>query len=415
MKKILASFGSTILSLVLAAILGAAVWVNAVSTQDPDETRILSAPITISAQGLKEGLVAQGYQNIGVQVTLRAPRSVWDRLSPDTVRILADLSGKAEGKYTISLKPVTNLTPVRVEKVEPSTVQVLIDHLATRSLAVHIELTGSLALGFQAGTPTAEPVAVTLSGPQSLVDSVVEVVAAVNVEGLRSSSDQNIPLVALDTQGNVVSGVSIDPLTISVSIPVQQLGGYRDMVVKVPLTGTVKSGYRLTGLTITPQVVTLYSDAPDVIRNLPGYVETQPLDISGASADVTKSLALVLSAGVQVVGDPKIVVQVSIAAIEDSITLSRLIRFQGLARGLTATSSPNSVDIIISGPAPIIWSLRPADVDVFLDLAGLAPGTYKLKPEVKLLDPVLQVVTISPEQVEVVIKLEPTPSPTPRK
>jgi hypothetical protein len=52
---------------------------------------------------------------------------------------------------------------------------------------------------------------------------------------------------------------------------------------------------------------------------------------------------------------------------------------------------------------------------VFLDLAGLAPGTYKLKPEVKLLDPVLQVVTISPEQVEVVIKLEPTPSPTPRK
>jgi YbbR domain-containing protein len=123
----------------------------------------------------------------------------------------------------------------------------------------------------------------------------------------------------------------------------------------------------------------------------------------------------VLPAGVQVVGDPKIVVQVSIAAIEDSITLSRLIRFQGLARGLTATSSPNSVDIIISGPAPIIWSLRPSDVDVFLDLAGLAPGTYKLKPEVKLLDPVLQVVTISPEQVEVVIKLEPTPSPTPRK
>ena len=40
------------------------------------------------------------------------------------------------------------------------------------------------------------------------------------------------------------------------------------------------------------------------------------------------------------------------------------------------------------------------------------PGTYKLKPEVKLLDPSLQVVTISPEQVEVVIKPEPTPTPT---
>ena len=415
MKKILASFGSTVFSLLLAAILAGAVWVNAVSTQDPDETRTLSTPLAVTVNGLKEGLVAQGYQTIGVQITLRAPHSVWDRLSADSVRVLADLTDKTEGKYSIPLKVVTELKPVRVEKVEPAAVPILIDHLAARTLPVHVELTGSLALGFQAGTPAADPGTVTLSGPESLVDSVVEVVAAVNVEGLRSSTDQNIPVLALDTQGVVVPGVSIIPLTISVSIPVQQLGGYRDLVVKVPLTGTVKSGYRLTGLTITPQVVTLYSDDADAIRNLPGYVETQPLDISGASADLSKSLALVLPAGVQVVGDPKIVVQVSIAAIEDSITLSRPIRFQGLTAGLGAALSPASVDIILSGPAPIIWSLHPADVDVFLDLTGLTPGTYKLKPEVKLLDPSLQLVTISPEQVEVVIKPEPTPSPTPKK
>jgi YbbR domain-containing protein len=415
MKKILASFGITIFSFLLALILATAVWVNAVATQDPDETRTLSVPLAVTVQGLKEGLVAQGYQNIGAQVTLRAPRSVWDRLSPDTVLVLADLTGKTEGTYSIPLKVATKLTPVRVEKLEPASVQILIDHLATRSLAVHVELTGSLALGFQAGTPTPDPATVSVSGPQTLVDSVAEVVATVNVEGLRSSMDQNIPLLALDTQGNIVAGVSITPLSISVSIPVQQLGGYRDWVVKVPLTGTVKSGYRLTGLTITPQVVTLYSDTPDVIQSLPGYVETQPLDISGASADINKSLSLVLPNGVQVVGNPNIIIQVSISAIEDSITLSRPIRFQGLTPGLIAILSPASVDIIISGPAPIIWSLRPADVDVFLDLTGYGPGTYPLKPVVKLLDPSLQVVTISPAQVEVVIKRESTPSQTPKK
>jgi YbbR domain-containing protein len=413
MKKILTSFGSTFLSFLLAVILGTAVWVNAVSTSDPDETRTLSSSIPVKAEGLKEGLVAQGYQNVEVQVTLRAPRSVWDRLSADVIHAVADLTGKTEGKYSIPLQVSTDLHPVRVEKVEPAMVQVLIDHLATRSLAVHIELSGSLALGFQAGAPTPDPGTVTISGPQSLVDSVVEVVATVNVEGLRSSTDQNISLLALDTQGNAVPGISINPLTVSVTIPVQQLGGYRDLVVKVPLLGTVKSGYRLTGLTITPQVVTLYSDKPDVIRSLPGYVETEPLDISGASEDITRSLSLVLPTGVQVVGDPKIVVQVGISAIEDSITLSRPVRFQGLAPGLTATLSPSNVDIILSGPAPIIWSLHPSDVDVFLNLDGLAPGTYKLKPEVKLLDSSLQVVTISPEQVEVVIKPEPTPIPTP--
>jgi YbbR domain-containing protein len=411
MKKILASFGGTIFSFLLALILATAVWANAVATQDPDETRTLSTPIVVTVQGLKEGLVAQGFQNTGVQVTLQAPHSVWDQLTTSTVQVVADLTGRTEGTYSIPLKVITNLSPVRVEKLDPAAVSVLIDHLAAKSLPVHVELSGSLALGFQAGTPTPNPTTIYLSGPQTLVDRVVDVIATVNVEGLRSSADQNIPVVALDTQGNIVQGVSMTPPAVSVSIPVQQLGGYRDLVVKVPLTGTVKSGYRLTGLTITPQVVTLYSDNADAIQNLPGYVSTEPLDISGASADINKSLSLVLPEGVQVVGNPEIVVQVSISAIEDSITLSRPIRFQGLTPGLTATLSPSSVDIILSGPAPIIWSLHPADVDVFLDLSGLAPGTYKLQPQVKLPDPSLQVVTISPEQVEVVIKPEPAATP----
>jgi YbbR domain-containing protein len=320
-----------------------------------------------------------------------------------------DLSGKTEGEYSVPVDIQTDVSPVLVEKVDPQTLQILIDRLATRAMAVHVQMAGNLAPGFQAGTPALSTETVTVSGPESLVDRIADVVATVDVEGIRSQTDQSVALVPLDTEGSVVSGVSIDPATVSISVPVQQLGGYRDLVVKVPLLGAVKSGYRLTGLTINPQVVTLYSDDPEVIRALPGYVETQPLDISGASADITRSLSLVLPEGVQVVGNPKITVQVSISAIEDSITISRPIRYQGLEPGLSVTLSPAFVDVILSGPAPIIWSLKPADIDVFLDLTGKGPGTYKLTPEVNKPNE-LQLVTLSPEQVEVVI-VEETATP----
>jgi YbbR domain-containing protein len=346
-----------------------------------------------------------------VQVTIRAPRSIWDQLVPENIHAQLDLTGKTEGQYSIPVIVQTDVSPVQVEKVDPESLRILIDRLATRSMAVHVQLAGNLAPGFQAGTPTLMPETVVVSGPESLVDRIAEIVATVDIEGMRSATDQSVALVPLDTEGNVVTGVSIDPGTVSISVPVQQLGGYRDLVVKVPLLGAVKSGYRLTGLTINPQVVTLYSDDPEVIRALPGYVETQPLDISGASADITKSLSLVLPVGVQVVGDPKIIVQVSISAIEDSITISRPIRFQGLEPGLSVTLSPESVDVILSGPASVIWSLKPADIDVYLDLAGKGPGTYKMTPQVNKPSE-LQLVTISPEQVEVVIEEEP-PTPTP--
>jgi YbbR domain-containing protein len=410
MKQKLISLGANFFSFLLALILAVAVWVNAVSTEDPNETRTLSAPLAVEVVGLQQGLVAQGYEAATVQVTIRAPRSIWDQLVPENIHAQLDLTGKTEGQYSIPVIVQTDVSPVQVEKVDPESLRILIDRLATRSMAVHVQLAGNLAPGFQAGTPTLMPETVVVSGPESLVDRIAEIVATVDIEGMRSATDQSVALVPLDTEGNVVTGVSIDPGTVSISVPVQQLGGYRDLVVKVPLLGAVKSGYRLTGLTINPQVVTLYSDDPEVIRALPGYVETQPLDISGASADITKSLSLVLPVGVQVVGDPKIIVQVSISAIEDSITISRPIRFQGLEPGLSVTLSPAFVDVILSGPAPIIWSLKPADIDVYLDLTGKGPGTYKMTPEVNKPNE-LQLVTISPEQVEVVI-VEETVTPT---
>jgi YbbR domain-containing protein len=410
MKAKLISLGVNLSSLLLAVILAVAVWMNAVATEDPDETRALSTPIPVEATGLKEGLVAQGYESVTALVTLRAPRSIWDQIVPEKIHASLDLTGKSEGEYTIPIRVRTDVSPVLVEKVEPASVKVLVDRLGTRTMAVRVELAGNLAPGFQAGTPSLSQDSVVVSGPASVVDRIAQVVATVSVEGLRGSLDQSAALTPLDTEGNEITGVTVDPPAIVVSIPVQQLGGYRDLVVKVPMIGTVKNGYRLTGLTINPQVVTLYSDNPDVIRALPGYVETEPLDISNASADITRSLSLVLPTGVQVVGNPLIIVQVSISAIEDSITISRPIRFQGLEPGLSATSSPAFVDVILSGPAPIIWSLKPADIDVFLDLTGQGPGTYKLTPEVNM--PVgLKLVILSPEQVEVVIaKSQATPT-----
>jgi YbbR domain-containing protein len=157
--------------------------------------------------------------------------------------------------------------------------------------------------------------------------------------------------------------------------------------------------------------VTLYSDDPDAIRNLPGYVETEPLDISGAQEDISHSLSLVLPANVQVVGDLQILVQVGISAIEDSITITRPVRVQGLEPGLEATPSPSLVDVFLSGPVPALSELllQPTDIDIYLDLAGLGPGTYQLQPEGRIVNQEVRLVTISPEQIEVTIEIQSTP------
>ena len=70
------------------------------------------------------------------------------------------------------------------------------------------------------------------------------------------------------------------------------------------------------------------------------------------------------------------------------------------------------MDVILSGPVPILNSLDPSDIRVVVALAGLDLGIYQLEPEVDILPERVRVETILPTTVEVTIIIAPTPTPT---
>jgi len=107
-----------------------------------------------------------------------------------------------------------------------------------------------------------------------------------------------------------LEGLSISPEQVSVSVRVSQRGGYRNVVVKVIPVGRVASGYRLTNISVFPPTVTVFSTDPKLVENLPGYIETSPLDLANARDDFDVNVSLNLPPGVQVVGDPTVTVQV---------------------------------------------------------------------------------------------------------
>ncbi len=147
---------------------------------------------------------------------------------------------------------------------------------------------------------------------------------------------------------------------------------------------------------------------------MPGYVETTSLDLGGAQSDIEKQLGIVLPPGVTLIGDQFVMVKVGIAPIEGSRPLGYLpVEITGLVKGLQAHLSPVTVDIILSGPVPVLDALAFSDVHVIVDLTGLTPGTYQLTPTVTLLQQNLVVESILPGTVEVVISKPGASTPTP--
>jgi YbbR domain-containing protein len=174
--------------------------------------------------------------------------------------------------------------------------------------------------------------------------------------------------------------------------------------------GQVASGYRLTNIFVSPVGVVVFSSNPQLVNNLPGYVETQSIDLTGKEDDFETLVDLNLPTGISVVGDPKVLVQVSIAAIESSLAISLPVEVIGLDPGLEASAIPAIVDVILSGPVPILNTLGPTDVRVVVDLTGYDVGTYQFIPDVNILPVRVQKVSMLPSTVEITITIAPTPT-----
>lgn len=398
-----------------AFALAIAVWISAVTSADPDETRTLPAPVPVEIIGQASNLVLNSDIPNEVEVTLRAPQSVWSLIEadPTIVRVILDLSGLSSGEHSADLQIQVNARPVQIVSVSPHNLKFTLEPLTTKSLAVDISISGESAVGYQVGDANLEPVEVVVAGAESQVQKVMRARVSIDLNGIRENFDQILDVEILDDKGQEVEGVTVSPDSIQVTLPVSQQGGYRDVAVKVTIIGRVASGYRLTDLSVFPPVVTVYSTDPQLVSNLPGIVETQPLDLQNAQDNINTRLSLNLPPGVSIIGEQTVLVQAGVSPIEGSVTLAgEIIEIVGLESGLTAQVSPISVDVILSGPLPLLDTLTRQSVRATVDLTGLSAGTYQITPKVEILISDIIVESILPNAVEVVISPITTPTPT---
>jgi YbbR domain-containing protein len=252
----------------------------------------------------------------------------------------------------------------------------------------------------------------TVSGPESLVSRVKFLRVNLDVTGATETLQRSLILSAIDENDRLVTGVSINPSAVTVTAPVKLLGGYRNVIVKVTTTGIVSSGYRLTNLLPSPASVIVFSSDPRLVEQLPGYVQTLPLDLSGADDDFEALMELDLPNGITAVTDSKVLVQVSIAAIETSLTISLPVEITGLMPGLDVQVAPATVDVILSGPVPKLNDLKPSDIRVKVDLENYQTGVHQIIPVIDFLPAEVKKVSILPATVEVTIIVLPTATPT---
>lgn len=393
-------------TLLTALILALIVWVSAVSSSDPNQIVTYPRPIPLSVLGLDPDLVIAGDIVDAVTVTIRAPRSIQQELvsKPESIHAFVNLSGLEAGVHTLQPEVTIDIRPARVEKISPETITVTLENLLTQEFRIDFQLTGSLPIGYEASQPVLDADTVFITGPESKVSQVVRVIATVDLTNVTTSISRTVELRPLDNRGAIVTGVSLNPTQVSVEIPIRQLGGYRNVFVKVVTTGQVAQGFYLTGISVNPPTITIYTTDPTLAANMPAFIETVPISLNGVRENFESVVALNLPEGIRVVGEQNVTVSVGIAPIQSSVQLLDVpVEAVNVASGLKVTLSPDRVNLYLSGPLYLLEQLNAANIKVTVDLQGKTAGTYQLTPLVDLGHEDLDLDSILPATIEVVL------------
>ena len=404
-------------TLLMAFILALTAWIAAVGQQDPIIEQIFPEQIPLDYRNLQDGLTVVGNILEFTDVTLRAPTSVWRNLTISDLEVFADLSQLEEGTRRVTLHFYTNRRAIQQTSIDPSTVTLNIEPLATKRVNIQLSIEGDPAPDFRAEEPVPDLTETTIVGPASRVDQVVIGQVVIDLTDRQRSIDQVFPINFIDTDGNVVTDVSSDDEQVYISMQITKIENIRRLLVIPVLEGQdeleTKGYYRIARISVSPQEVAVFSEEPDALEALPGYVQTLPVNVANRTDDFEERIPLDLPPGFILIGEQVALVQVEIEPIETSITISLPVEIQGVGLGLYSYPSPAMVSLILSGPAEMLDSLLPDDVRAILDIQGLTLGTYQLEPQVIVLPDGLTWELPNPSVVEVLITATPRPTATP--
>lgn len=406
-RSLLSHFTSLVMAFVLAVI----IWSVATLESNPSREGYVFESLSVELINRPANLVVFEKSVERVRIKVRAPQAIFDQLGASSFRVSVDLARLDSGEHKLPLRVQPTDSRVTVITVEPPEIKVRLEPLKSRTLEVRCDVLDAPPIGYTYRTPTVTPSQVMVSGAASLVDRVNEVSTDVYLRGAKATIEREITVQARDAQGNVISGLTISPTVVLVKVPIEQRVGYKDVSIKAVLKGSAASGYWISNIVVNPSTLTIIGN-PDILAKIPGFVETVPIDVTGATADLSKRAVLSLPEGVSVLNNEGVTVQISVTPLLGGQTVRRKIVVQNLKRGQTATISPDSVEVILSGPLPSLQNLATDDVQVVVDVTGLAAGTHQLKPRAIAVPGALRVQNIVPDTVQVTLADLSTPTPT---
>ena len=243
--------GRNLLPKLLAILVALILWIFVMNEQNPPVEGTFQ--VSLTSRNLSGKMIVMEAPE-SVRVKVRGLRNAIAGAAGRNFQAYVDLKGLSPGQYDL---PVAVALPPGYELLEvvPAKVNVKIEAVQSRNFPVEARLTGPIVGQMTLGKVEVTPKTVTITGPQSILDSVGKVLAPVEIRDRTPAFAIEAKLFIAGVDGNELKSLKVDPTQVKVSGVLEPGVITKTVDVKTVLTGNLPEGVLLRRVFTEPAKV----------------------------------------------------------------------------------------------------------------------------------------------------------------
>lgn len=300
-------------------------------------------------------------------------------------RVVADLTGLAEGQHKVRLEPA-DFSPRLAVSVTPSTAIVTIERKTTQRFLLDYDFVNvnRMDLRYVLGTPELEVTEILVRASERTLDSIAFVKAFIDVAGVNANFTKEVPIIAYNQLGERVDA-QIIPSVVRVNVSVTSPNKSVPLVID-PI-GSIPNGQAIASIVMDHQAVTLY--APESVLARIDRI-TLPIDASTLTQDTTLVSSISIPTGIRLASISKVNVEIKLVEGTTRGFTQIPIAFRNNNQGYRFSPvDPADVymNVNVFGAPDVLAQLRSEDVSVYIDLFDAQLGLNTMNVFVEVNNP----------------------------
>lgn len=268
----------------LSLAIAIGLWISVMTALNPTETKTFTVPITLANE---EALMNRGYAVLNkqelletkVDVQVTGTRGAIDELSRKTTsnmlvanvdlqEIEIDSSMALPQNISISIVPkISNvqLYSYEISSFNPTFINVSVDSVAEKTLAIKTNLMGSLPEGYVAQEPVYNVSEILVRGSAKRLEQLSDIIATINIDGAEESVSTDVVPVAIDKNGQEMTDFVLTPAVIQAKVGINKI---KTIKINQPaVKGELHDDLILQGIEWSPKEIQVVG-TPDEIEKI---------------------------------------------------------------------------------------------------------------------------------------------------